>query len=314
MRKRPGQILTFVCWGLGALLLVKIVRSLFLANPLAHVVVPALPALVEATPAHGGPTNVIRESERRPPVRRVSTRVQSSAGSTNRFRRELQHAGSETGAPAASLTLTSTNRATEKSRSGETNLALATTNPASAGVVTKEKTNSDLRPGSAGAPPASSQVHHHPPGRLEAGAPGAAPHASTTTNAQPVHPHPMPQVRLANAAHLSRGRRKTTLSPAIQARVNRITDSEILGPVIHPLPMALLGIAGNVAFLRAPDGQTGLVKEGDDLGGIKLLQIGINRVLIEQAGQKKELTIFAGMGGESLLDKSSEPSHEINTH
>jgi hypothetical protein len=89
----------------------------------------------------------------------------------------------------------------------------------------------------------------------------------------------------------------------VKARVDRIVDSEILGPVIHPMPMALLGIAGNFAFLRAPSGQTDLVKEGDSLGSIKLLRIGINRVLVEENGEKKELTIFSGFGGESLLTK-----------
>ena len=58
------------------------------------------------------------------------------------------------------------------------------------------------------------------------------------------------------------------------------------------MPMALLGIADDDAFLRGPDGQTGMVKEGGELGGIKLLRIGINRVLIEQDGEKKELTVF----------------------
>jgi hypothetical protein len=93
---------------------------------------------------------------------------------------------------------------------------------------------------------------------------------------------------------------------AIRARVDRITDSEILGPVMRPLPMALLGIAGNVAFLRAANGQTGVVKEGDNLGGLKLLQIGTNRVLVEEDGQKQELTIFSGYGGESLLHKQKD--------
>lgn len=106
--------------------------------------------------------------------------------------------------------------------------------------------------------------------------------------------------------------RKVTLAPAIQASVDRITDSEILGPVVRPLPMALLGIAGKVAFLRTPDGVTGLVKEGDELGGIKLLRIGVNRVLIEENGQKKELTIFDGIGGETLLEKSPHSSNENN--
>jgi hypothetical protein len=95
------------------------------------------------------------------------------------------------------------------------------------------------------------------------------------------------------------------LSPAMRARVSRITESEILGPVMHPLPMALLGIAGQVAFLRSANGQTGLVKEGDSLDDLKLLKIGFNRVLIEQGGQKKELMIFSGYGGESLLPKDS---------
>ena len=96
------------------------------------------------------------------------------------------------------------------------------------------------------------------------------------------------------------------LAPPILARVDKVTDSEILGPVMRPLPMALLGIAGNVAFLRSPSGQTGLVKEGDELSGLKLLRIGTNRVLIEQDGQQKELTIFAGYGGESLLPQQKE--------
>jgi hypothetical protein len=102
------------------------------------------------------------------------------------------------------------------------------------------------------------------------------------------------------------------LPPAIQARISRITDSEILGPVIRPLPMALLGIAGDVAFLRTASGQTGLVKEGDSLGDLKLLRIGINRVLVEQDGQKKELVIFSGYGGESLLPKQKDNPDENN--
>jgi hypothetical protein len=88
--------------------------------------------------------------------------------------------------------------------------------------------------------------------------------------------------------------------------VDRITDSEILGPVPRPLPTALLGIAGNVAFVRSASGQTGLVKEGDSLGGLKLIQIGTNRVLVEEDGQKQELTIFSGYGGESLMPKQKD--------
>ena len=70
----------------------------------------------------------------------------------------------------------------------------------------------------------------------------------------------------------------------MQARIHQITESEILAPVMRPLPMALLGIAGECAFLRSANGQTGLVKAGDSLDDLKLLRIGINRVLIELDG------------------------------
>jgi hypothetical protein len=98
------------------------------------------------------------------------------------------------------------------------------------------------------------------------------------------------------------------LKPEIQARVDQIVNSEIFAPVMHPLPMGLLGIAGDVAFLRTDSGQTGLVKLGDSLGDLKLLRIGINRVLVEQNGEKKELTIFDGYGGDSLLSQQDHTS------
>ena len=103
-------------------------------------------------------------------------------------------------------------------------------------------------------------------------------------------------------------RTETNVPPAIQARVDRITQSEIFGPIPKPktIPMALLGIAGRDAFLRAPSGETGLVREGGELGGVKLLRIGTNRVLVEHEGQQKELTIFSGFGGETLLPKGKE--------
>jgi hypothetical protein len=102
------------------------------------------------------------------------------------------------------------------------------------------------------------------------------------------------------------GMKDSTLPPVIQARVERITQSEILGPVMRPLPMALLGIAGKDAFIRAPSGQTGLLREGEELGGVKLLQIGTNRVLIELEGQTKELSVFSGFGSETLMPKEKE--------
>lgn len=89
----------------------------------------------------------------------------------------------------------------------------------------------------------------------------------------------------------------------VQDRIDRIERSGILGAVPRPLPLALLGIGGEDAFVRAPNGQTGLLRVGEELGGIKLLRIGINRVVIEEAGQEKELTLFPDLGGPSILSK-----------
>jgi hypothetical protein len=98
------------------------------------------------------------------------------------------------------------------------------------------------------------------------------------------------------------------IAPETQSRIDRIVQSEILGVVsaAKPPPMALLGIGGKDAFLRAPNGQTGLLREGDELGGIKLLKIGTNRVLIEQDKQQKELTLFSGFGSDTLLPKKEK--------
>ncbi|HUR45263.1 MAG TPA: hypothetical protein VMZ27_05230 [Candidatus Saccharimonadales bacterium] len=97
-----------------------------------------------------------------------------------------------------------------------------------------------------------------------------------------------------------------TLPPAVQKKVDRIIESEIFGPIARPLPMALLGIAGQHAFLRAPNGQTGLVREGEELGGVKVLKIGANRVLVEENKEQKELMIFSGLGSETLLPKGAK--------
>jgi hypothetical protein len=107
--------------------------------------------------------------------------------------------------------------------------------------------------------------------------------------------------------------KQNDLPSLVEARIDQIKESEILGPFIRPEPMALLGIAGNDAFLRTPDGQTKMIKEGDEAGGIKLLRIGTNRVLVEQDGEKKELTVFAGMGGESLLPPENTSSNNTPT-
>ena len=103
------------------------------------------------------------------------------------------------------------------------------------------------------------------------------------------------------------GGTELSISTTVQARIDRITASEILGQVRKPPPMALIGIAGHDVVLRAPNGQEGMLRVGDELGGVKLLQIGTNRALVELGGEKKELTLFSGLGSETLL---TDPQQE----
>ena len=97
------------------------------------------------------------------------------------------------------------------------------------------------------------------------------------------------------------------LDPLRQARLERIIQAEILGPSPRPMPLTLLGIAGNDAFIRTTNGLSGLVHEGSEFGGIRLVRIGVNRVLVDDAGNLKELTLFNGAGGESLLPSPKSP-------
>jgi hypothetical protein len=98
----------------------------------------------------------------------------------------------------------------------------------------------------------------------------------------------------------------SNLPADVQALIDKIKVSQLLGPDIKPPPMALLGIAGKDVFLRGPSGQTGIIREGEELGGAKLIRIGTNRVIVEHEGQQKELTIFSGFGSETLLEKKDK--------
>jgi len=98
-------------------------------------------------------------------------------------------------------------------------------------------------------------------------------------------------------------------APPPPDRYTTIESSGILGALPQgPPPPALLGLAGAYAIIRAPEGQTDLVAEGGTLGTVKVLKIGINRVLVEHKGKVEELSIFEGMGGEPLV-----PGKEAST-
>jgi hypothetical protein len=287
MLERSERVLKAICAALAALLLFQVVRLVVRSDPLAHLNIPALPTLPPDTnaPAGGAGTNSLLASG-------------SAKAGTNTAHLGAQVAGAPTNSPSGhdsgkigtnephsvpvqqgtnpllpiAATKTGTNSTTEPRSGAEATNTVARPDSIRTNLRAMPSDVTKRGPGvSADMPPQMAPMGMGPPGR-----PGAL--------TAPELPLP------------------------IRARVDRITDSEILGPVIRPLPMGLLGIAGNVAFLRAANGQTGLVKEGDSLGGLKLLQIGTNRVLVEDDGQKKELTIFSGYGGESLLPKQKDHS------
>jgi len=90
-------------------------------------------------------------------------------------------------------------------------------------------------------------------------------------------------------------------------KYKRIASSGIFG--LEPTkqtPLTLFGLVGSYAIIMAPNGQTDLVAEGGELGGVKVLKISTNRVLVEYQGKKQELTIFSGLGSESLLPSGKE--------
>jgi hypothetical protein len=101
----------------------------------------------------------------------------------------------------------------------------------------------------------------------------------------------------------------STPAPPAPDRYTTIESSGILGAMPQgPPPPALLGLAGAYAIIRAPEGQTDLVAEGGTLGTVKVIKIGINRVLIEHKGKVEELSIFEGLGGQPLV-----PGKEAST-
>jgi hypothetical protein len=133
--------------------------------------------------------------------------------------------------------------------------------------------------------------------------------AVASTNAASVKTNsPAAQARMAAGPRRGPGGGPPQMNlPAdVQAMVDKIRQSQLLGPDIKPPPMALLGIAGPDVFLRGPNGQTGIIREGEELGGAKLVRVGTNRVLVEHEGQQKELTIFSGFGSETLLEKKDK--------
>lgn len=286
MLERLEPILKGLCIALAALLLFLVVRLVVRSNPLARLNIPALPTLPPDTnaPAAGAGTNALAARG----SGKAGTNVVQSGTKTNGVATNAlalgKSAKAETNAPPSASAQAATNPPTQLTAKSETN---APAEPHSGKMDTNTVTGTNSAQTNLSAKlPGGSRRSPGAGGGMPPGMPGMAMGPSGRPGMTPAPELPLP----------------------IRARVYQITDSEILGPVMRPMPMALLGIAGEVAFLRSASGQTGLVKEGDSLGGLKLVRIGTNRVLVEDDGQKKELTIFSGYGGESLLPKPKENS------
>ena len=291
MSERLERLLRVVCLILAGALIVRFGWGLVHVNPLAHLKIPAVPTLEAHDSTSGGKgTNSATQPTANKATNAVAAGMQNQTNSPGTGKKDSTNT-----APASAVQKTNSSSAIAKSTGSDTN--------SMSGTNTVSHTNALVSAGEQSRTNAPTAVDKKATNAVtQAGSPSKSastnsPSPKMAANANPPMPG-MPGMPGMPA-------KPRELSPEIQARVDRITDSEILGPVMRPLPMALLGIAGNVAFLRTSTGQTGVIKEGEDLGDLKLLRIGINRVLVEQEGQKKELMIFSGLGGESLLPKES---------
>jgi hypothetical protein len=343
MLERSETLFKLLCAGLAALLIYQVARALHRSNPLGNTNIPALPSLpggadikAEAKTAKGTNASAATRGTNTTAAAKGTNAASArpaSVGGTN--------AAAATNAPKITNTpLLAEAPVSEPGRSKATNSASVgagasgsanhSESPASAAtnpLAARATASGPAAPSTGSNQVASAKNTNTAPSRAGASAstpPRGANQVASATNPPAPPPAAGPDAgpgvppAVLNAAMMDGmrggpfgpGGRPPELPPEVQARVDRIIQSEVLGPLPHPQPVVLLGIAGSDAFLQGPDGQTGLVKEGDELGGVKLLKIAINRVLIEQDGEKKELTLFSGLGSESLLSNQTNHSSQ----
>ena len=117
-------------------------------------------------------------------------------------------------------------------------------------------------------------------------------------------------VKKKKAGHTPGKEKPKDTMPEFPEKYNVIVTSGILGrkPKKKLPPPGFVGVLGKYALLRSPGGKTDLVPEGGEFDGIKVLRIGVNRVLIEYQGKQRELQIFSGMGGSPLMPEEKKGS------
>lgn len=276
MRDRWERILRMLSIALLALLVYR-VAMVVKRRPLAGLSIPAVPTLVE--------TNAVAAAK--------GTNAPAKA--------------------AANRNTNGTNSTTANAAAGTNSTKAATNGPAAvkSGTSSTNITISALPPGAKVMTNASGSNGTNGPGIHGTNAVKVAKGGSSPANIEPTVVMGDFPPGFPGGPGMPGGQAKLPeLAPIIQGRLNKIIVSEIFAPLMHPQPAELMGIAGNYAFLRSSSGQMGMVKEGDSLGGLKLLEVGINRALIEEDGEKKELIIYQGLGSESLMPKTKENTND----
>ena len=291
MPERFERALKILCLGLAALVLWQIGVVIWRGDPLAHLTIPALPTLPGDTNA--APKTAQKDTNATSGAKIAATGTNATNGVNPTNTAKLTNAPNTTNLASSNNVPNSTNVVASTNPVIPTNLV--NTNNSTNPVAARGRRGRNAGPGE--------------------GMPGLPP-GMTPEMMAGLPPEVLAQMAGGGMPGGPRGgMKKMELPPDVQTRVDRIINSELLGPVIHPMPMALIGISDDEAYLRATNGQTGPVKIGKEMGGIKLLRIGMNRVLVEVGGEQKELTLFEGIGGPSLMPKTSDaPSTNASTN
>jgi hypothetical protein len=328
VRKRREQFLKLVCLVFAVVLVLQVTR-LVIAKPFNRLTVPPLPSLPVEAKNDGGSNAPAAKPDSKAATNSAIPDAKTKSGTNIASSKELVKkggtnavaGGASTNAPSTNQPASGTNSlaASSSQTNGgttQTNVAIGQTNAQTTETSgTNEVTATSRKKSKAEKTNLLVEAQGESPNTNKGGTNllvSASTNSLTSTNSTRGGTNSMAKSPVKKGPAVARGGpgKPAELPPEIKDRVDRIVQGEILGQVIRPLPMALLGIAGESAMLRSPEGQTGLVKEGDSLGTLKLLQIGTNRVLVEVKGEgepeKKELMIFAGLGSESLLPKETK--------
>jgi len=326
MLRLPQKVLKLACWAFGLVLIIQFALLLKHADPLKRLSIPALPMLAAASDAQGDTkgTNAVTGGELDKKGTNAAPSGKSGKAETNSV------SSGDSGKYGTNRTNRTNGTNGINSFSGRTSEKGGTN---TAAAEEEQKKEAKAPPAEESSKAETNSASMKQPGRNGTNTVATTESGKTGTNSVEAKEEGPPgtnsnQVQKSSKAGTNAvaskesakqgksgprqeaGKALADLPPLIKARVERITQSEILGQIVRPMPMALLGIGDKDVFLRAPNGQTGTIKEGGELGGVKLLRVGTNRILIEYEGEKKELTIFSGLGSETLLPKATEKTNE----